>query len=276
MVEQRLFALGAADLVDVREHVLERPEALDQLARRLVADPRDARDVVRGVALQSVEVGDQLGRDAVAVGDRLAVVDLGLGDAARRGHHLDHAIGVDQLEDIAVAGHDHHGHRRSRPQRAIGERGDHVVGLESLYGDVAVAERLHQWFHRGPLLLEQVGPRAALGLVVGVQLRASRAAGVPHDRRGTYAVVADDLHEHGGEAEDRVGRDAPGGCDRLRQREEGAVHEAGAIDQEQPPLAGRRSGRRRARPCRVARHRPHSRAPRMTQPRGVQQSASGP
>ena len=61
-------------------------EALEQLGGRLVADPRDAGDVVGGVALQPVEVGDQLGRDAVAVDHRLAVVDLGLGDPARGGH----------------------------------------------------------------------------------------------------------------------------------------------------------------------------------------------
>ena len=43
------------------------PNRCSRSRGRLVADPRDARDVVRGVALQAVEVGDQLGRDAVAV-----------------------------------------------------------------------------------------------------------------------------------------------------------------------------------------------------------------
>ena len=38
----------------------------------------------RRVALEADEVGDQLGRDAVAVDHALAVVDLGVGDAARR------------------------------------------------------------------------------------------------------------------------------------------------------------------------------------------------
>ncbi len=109
---QVLFALGAADLVDVREHLLERAEALDQLAGGLLADPGDAGDVVRGVALQAVEVGDQLRRDAVAVDHGLAVVDLGLGDPARGRHHLHEALLVDQLEDVAVAGDDHHRHRR--------------------------------------------------------------------------------------------------------------------------------------------------------------------
>ena len=72
----------------------------------LLADARDAGDVVRGVALQAGEVGHQLGRDPVAVDHRVAVVDLGLGDPAAGGHHPD--AGLDQLEQVAVAGHDHH------------------------------------------------------------------------------------------------------------------------------------------------------------------------
>ena len=74
VLDQVLLALGAADLVDVVEHRLERPEPLQQVGGGLVADPRDAGDVVAGVALESDEVGDQLGRDAVAVDHALAVV----------------------------------------------------------------------------------------------------------------------------------------------------------------------------------------------------------
>jgi len=46
VLDEVLFALGAFDLLDVREHFLQRSVALDQLARGLVADPRDAGDVV--------------------------------------------------------------------------------------------------------------------------------------------------------------------------------------------------------------------------------------
>ena len=114
-VEQVLFALGAFDLARCcASTLLERAVALDQLARGLVADAGNAGDVVGGVALQAVEVGDQLRRDAVAVDHRLAVVDLRLGDPARGRHHLDEAVGVDQLEGVAVAGDDHHRHRAAR------------------------------------------------------------------------------------------------------------------------------------------------------------------
>ena len=46
VLEQVLFALRPADVLDVRQHSLERAEALHQLAGGLVADPRDAGDVV--------------------------------------------------------------------------------------------------------------------------------------------------------------------------------------------------------------------------------------
>ena len=88
------------------EHPLEVAACLEQLGRGLLTNPRDARDVVRGVALEAREVGDQLRRDAVPVDHGLAVVGLRLGDAAAGGHHT-HAV-ADELEHVAVAGHDHH------------------------------------------------------------------------------------------------------------------------------------------------------------------------
>ena len=143
------------------EHPLERAVRADQLAGGLLADARDPGDVVGGVPLEPVEVGDQLRRDAVAVDHRLAVVHLRLGDPPRGGHHLDQPLLVDQLQGVAVAGHDHHRDGRLRAGGAGRQRGDHVVGLVALDAHVAVAEGLHQRFHRRPLLLEQV--RAASG-----------------------------------------------------------------------------------------------------------------
>ena len=229
---QVLLALGARDLVDAGQHRLEVAEALQQVRRRLVADPRDARDVVGGVALEPDEVGDQLRRDPVAVDHALAVVDLRVGDAAAGGHDP-HAV-ADELVGVAVAGHDHHGDPALL--RLLGQRGDHVVGLVALDGDVAVPERLHERAQVRPLELEQVGPRGALGLVVGRDLLAAGHARVPDDDRRHGAVVGQDLHEHRREAEQRVGRPPVGGRDRFRQREEGAIGERVAVDQEQ--LAG--------------------------------------
>ena len=102
------FCLRLAPLIsstDV-EHLLERPEALQQLGGGLVADPGDARDVVARVALEADEVGDQLRRDPVALDHALAVVDARVGDPAGGGHDPD-AV-VDELVGVAVAGDDHH------------------------------------------------------------------------------------------------------------------------------------------------------------------------
>ena len=103
---QVLLALRSRDLVDRREHLLERAELLQQLGGGLVADPGDAGDVVGGVALEADEVGDQLRRDPVALDHPLVVVDLGVGDPARGRHHPDPV--ADELVDVAVAGDDHH------------------------------------------------------------------------------------------------------------------------------------------------------------------------
>ena len=211
-----LFALGPTDLGHVGQHFLERPVALDQLRGGLVADARNPGDVVRGVALQAVEVRDQRGWYAVAVDHGLVVVDLRLGDPARGRHHLDKAPLVDQLEDVAVAGDDHHRHGWLGAQRPLGERGDQIVGLIPLDFHVAIPKRLHERFHRGPLLFEQIRTRAALGLVLWEQLGAPGGARVPRDHGRTDAVIGDDLHKHRGEPEDRVGRYPGGGRDRLR------------------------------------------------------------
>ena len=64
MVAEVLLALGAGDLVDVRQQVLERAELLEQLGAGLQADAGDARDVVDGVAGQGEQVDDLVGADA--------------------------------------------------------------------------------------------------------------------------------------------------------------------------------------------------------------------
>ena len=211
------------------QHALERTVLLEQLRRGLLADPRDARDVVRGVALEPHEVRDQLGGDAVAVDHRVAVVDLGLGDPAARGHHA-HAR-LDQLEQVAVAGHDHD--LVALLARVLRDRGDHVVGLVALDAHVLVAECVHERLHVRPLLREQVRLRVALRLVLLVDLLAARHPGVPDHERGLDAVLRDDLHEHRREAEDRVGGLPLRGRDGLRKREKRAINEAVPVDQEQ-------------------------------------------
>jgi hypothetical protein len=228
--DQVLAALRAADFVSALEQRLERAEGLQQLGGGLLADARNAGDVVGGVALQAVEVRDLLRRDAVALDHRGAVVELGLGDPTGGRHHGHQPPLVDQLERVAVAGHDRDGDPLL--DRALRDRRNHIVGLEAVQARVAIAERLDERLERRPLLAQQVGARLPLSLVRGVGLGAPRGSRVPrHDRR-RGAVLRDQLDEHRSEAEDRVGRLAGRGGDGLRQRKESAVDEAVAVYQE--------------------------------------------
>ncbi len=175
-----LLPLRAGDLVDVREHLLQDAVLLEQLGGGLVADPRDAGDVVGGVALEPDQVGDQLRRHPVALDHPVAVVDLRVGHPARGRHHP-HPV-LDQLVDVAVAGDDHH--LDPLLAGALRQRGDHVVGLVAVDLDVGEAERLGQRHQVRPLLLEQVRPRLPLGLVRLVGELAPRPARVPADDDG--------------------------------------------------------------------------------------------
>ena len=226
-----LLALGARDVVDVREHALEVAPLLQELRRGLVADAGDAGDVVARVALEPVEVGDELGRDAVALDDRLVVVHLRLGDPAARRHDLHDAVGVDELERVAVAGDDDRRDRRIRLTGALGDRGDDVVGLEAVDVHVAVAEGLDERLEVRPLLAEQRRALRAAGLVLRVDLLAAGRPGVPHHDGRLRPVVGEDLHEHRRESEDRVGREPRRRRDRLGQGEERPVHERVAVDE---------------------------------------------
>ena len=122
------FDAGGRELAGVRDHLLERAVLRDQLAGGLVADPRDPRDVVRGVALETDEVRHLVGTDAVPELDPLGRVDVDVRDAPRRHHQRD--VLAAELERVAVGRDD----ARADPRlvRARRERRDHVVRLPAL------------------------------------------------------------------------------------------------------------------------------------------------
>ena len=97
----------------------------DQLRGSLIAYARDARDVVRRVALERFEVDHLVGPQAVALTDHLLVVDHGVLEALPCGHQLHERR--DQLEGIEVAGHDDG--LKSLSLGLSRERSDDVVGL---------------------------------------------------------------------------------------------------------------------------------------------------
>ena len=235
VLDQHLPALVAGHRIDVRVDALERAEAHEQVGRRLVADAGDARDVVRGVALEADEVGYETRRDAVARLHAVGRVDVHVGHAARREQHAD-VLGH-QLEGVAVVG-DHAG-RDPLLVRAQAERADHVVGLVALVLDVAVAERLDQRAQVRLLLLEQRRRRLARRLVAGKALEPVHGPRVPRDDHALGVVVGEQPHEHVREAEQRVRREPVGRRELLGQRVVGPVGERVAVDEEQPGRACR-------------------------------------
>ena len=219
------------------DHGLERAVLADQLAGGLVADPRDAGDVVGGVALEADEVGDLVGPDAVAGLDALRRVHVDVGDAARRHHQRD--VLRAELERIPVGGDD-----AGLDPGCVGEgceRRDHVVGLPALELEIAVAERLDDRPEVRELLAEQVRHRLAPLLVDDLGRLGDGSAvhrpRVPRDRDALRPVVGEELEQHVREAEERVRRLAVTRRELLRERKEGAVGEVVAVDEEELRVA---------------------------------------
>ena len=234
---QRVARL-ALDLVDAVGELGERAELAHPLGRRLLPHPRDVRQVVAGVAPQGGEVGVLRRREPVAV-HHLARVDPGeVGDATLRVEH--HDVVADQLERVAVARGDEHLVAVGLGLR--GEGGDQVVGLEALDAEVRDVERPQDLLDEVDLAAEVVRGRRAVRLVLGVALVAER---VPRDveahREVGGLLVAQQVDQHRGEAVDRVGGLPGAGAEVLRrQREERAVGQRVAVEQQQPPPRGRR------------------------------------
>ena len=223
-------------LVHVLEDSLERAVGGDQLRRGLVADSRDAGDVVGGIALQADEVGHLVGRDPQPRLDALGRVDVHIRDTAR-GHHQADVVG-DELEGIAVGRDD------ACPDRGLvrpgGERGDHVVGFPALELEVAVAEGLDDRPEERELLPEEIRHRPAVLLVLGRELRPVHGPRVPRHRDPLGPVVGEQLEQHVREPEQRAGGEAFARRQLLRQGEERPVGEVVAVDEEQLAFAGGR------------------------------------
>ena len=105
----------APQLVGVREQLLYRAVLLDELRRGLLPHARDARDVVGRVALERHVLEVLRRRNAEPLLDGRLVVQDDVGDPAPVEHHVD--PGTDELEEVAVRGHDH-GVDPATPRRA--------------------------------------------------------------------------------------------------------------------------------------------------------------
>ena len=102
-------ALFDALVVDVRVHALERAEVVQQLHGGLFTDAGHARDVIRGIAHERLEVNQANRVEAVFLAESGGVVGLisGLSHACGDQHNCRAA--ADQLQAVPVTGDDHAG-----------------------------------------------------------------------------------------------------------------------------------------------------------------------
>ncbi len=214
----------ALDFTLVLEQVVDCRVLVQPLGCGLRADLRHARDVVRGVAHQREVIDDLLRIDIE--------LDLDAGAIERRAGHGVHqrdAV-VHQLGHVLVARRDHDAQPFARG--ALGERADHVVGLDALDSQQRQAERLDRLDQRAGLCLEVVRHRRPVRLVLGEQIVAEGAARrVENDRDERRLEFLLQLGQHVEHAEHRPGRLTPGVRER-RQCVEGPVQVRRAVHQD--------------------------------------------
>ena len=106
VLAQALLLLGALDLVDIRQQVVERAELLEERGGEPFADPGDPGDVVDRVAGQRQEVDDLVGPDAPFLLEGRRVDDRVLAEVE------DPDVVGEELAGVLVGGAD-----RRRPAR---------------------------------------------------------------------------------------------------------------------------------------------------------------
>ena len=139
---------------------------LDEGDGALLADALDARDVVRGVAHQALDVDELAGGDAVFLLHGLHVHGDGLAAAHGGGGQQDGGGVADQLQTVPVSG----------GEEAVvaaggaggGQGAEDVVGLPALRRHLAVAQRSQKLFQHRHLCSQLVGHLVAGGLVAVV------------------------------------------------------------------------------------------------------------
>jgi hypothetical protein len=240
---QRIADL-ALDLVDVVDQREQRAVFGDPFGRRLLADSRDAGQVVAGVSAQRREIGVLRRREAVLVRHRFRGESGELADPLHRVQHRD--VVADQLQRIAVAGH--HQHPIALVLGLGCQRRDHVVGFEPGLGQNGDAERAENLLGDVDLAAELVRRRRSARLVFRVLLQPERLARYVEGRRDmTGLLVTQQIDEHRGEAVDRVGGESALGLEVLGgQRIEGAEGQRVAVEEHQRRLvvSGRFTGLR--------------------------------
>ena len=219
-------------LVEVGEHAVEVAVLVDELGRSLLADARNTRQVVGGIAAQSGVLGILGRRHPGALLDAGLVVEGVVADPAPVVEHLHQRI-LDELVGVAVAGDDDD--LVALVPRTRGQGGDHVVGLVAGHVDDRDAQGLDDLADQAHLLAQDVGRLGSARLVVGEDLVPERRLGpVEGGGNGVGPVVLQQVDEHRREPEHGVGDLSRRGRHVGGQREEGTIRERVPVDEQQP------------------------------------------
>ena len=215
------------------EDAFERSVGGHELGGRLLADARNAGEVVARVAAQRRVLRILRRRySPTPLRDAGFVVERVIGDTALVVEHLDVRVG-DQLERVSIAGHNDH---IDAVGGGFGREGrDHVVGLDSRDLQLPDLQRFEHFMDEWQLRGEQIGRLFAPCLVVGIQLVAVGAPAGRVERDGNVIgdFVGDDLGQHRREAVDRVRDRARLRGQVGRESEERPVGERMAVEQQQ-------------------------------------------
>ena len=179
----QLFALALLD-IELRKmiiNIVKIMEALNQLARSLRADSGHTGDVVRGIALDRLDV-DELSRfDSVSLADLRFVIDRCLRLSHLGGGKAHSDAAAHQLETVAVTGGDHT--LRALLPADTGKGAENVVRFKAVALDEPVAKKLQKLFEVRELLGQFLRHAFALRLIARVRLVAE-CWGFPVKRNG--------------------------------------------------------------------------------------------
>jgi hypothetical protein len=230
LVRRQVLAQLRRLLVGVGEDPVEAAVRVDELRGGLLADTRHTGKVVGIVATQRGVLRIQLRRHARAFGDPRLVVQRVVADSALVVEHLDVRI-LDELVAVAIAGDDDDVVAAS--DDGVRRRRDQVVGLPAGGLELLDAEGVEDLADETHLLSEDVGRRLPLRLVLRFCLVPERRLGpVERHQHPVGVMVLDHVDEHRREPEHGVG-DLPGRRRHVgRQREERAVGQRVAIDEQ--------------------------------------------
>ena len=218
----------ALDLAGVRHDVVEVAVLDDQGCCLLGTDAGNAGDVIGRIALESIEVGDQIRGDAVIeVVHRFRRHDLHVGDALLRRDDL-HMVRC-KLVHVAVARKEEH--IVASILALLGKGAQDIVTLPAFAFADRHIEGAQKLLHHRELLVERFVHGRALRLVLRQHID-------PHLRlafvEGTDDAVRlerlDHLDEHVEEAEEGIRGTSVRCAHRLHDCVIGAVHEGIAVD----------------------------------------------